>query len=149
MAIKVTLSNPSRVTKRVPVEDVVGEAKFDRAFYQYLGSLVKNKELLQDYTDNKIPLEYRRMLDEMNELYLKMYYPILGADIVVKPGIEELDLYLGSLGITEDYPYSKDTINIPAWLQTTSQTEYRILVDEDDNTFLTDSGGTEVLVAYT
>jgi len=149
MAIKVTLRNPSRVTIRSPKEDVVDEAKFDRTFYQYLGSLVKNKTLLDDYNDNKLPLEYRRFLDEMNTLYMKFNYPELTQDLVVKPGIVELDQYLGELGLTEEYPYSKDTINIPNWLTLTPQEEHRQLVDESDMTYLVDSRDNTRLVYYT
>ena len=121
----------------------------ERIFYQKLGSLVSNKKLDILYAENKLPLEYRRFLDEMNELYLKKNYPILGADIVVKPGIEELDKYLGSLGLTEDYPYSKDTIDIPAWLEIDTVPEYRVLIDTTDDTYLTTNNDTEVLVIYT
>ena len=149
MAIKVTLRNPSRVTIRSPKEDVVDEAKFDRTFYQYLGSLVKAKTLVEDYNNNKLPLEYRRFLDDMNTLYLKKNYPVLGVDLKVKPGIEKLDEYLGSLGLMEDYPYSKDAVNIPAWLQIDSQPEYRVLVDMADNTYLTTNNNTELLAVYT
>ncbi len=149
MAYKVTLGNPSRTTQRKPDSDIDGELKFDRIIYQSLGSLVQNKKLLELYDENKIPLSYRRTLDELNDLYLKTNYPELATNIIVKEGIVSLDSYLGSLGIDVDYPYSKDIKNIPVWLDITFQSEYRILVDESDNTYLTDGGGTEVLVVYT
>ena len=159
MAIKVTLSNASQVTRRTPTVQDVDTIKMSRATYQKLGSLLKNKELIirgidgsitgGTYTDNELIGEYRRILDELNDLYIKRYYPELGKDIVIKDGIVELDEYLGTLGVGIDYPYAKDTLDIPAWLHVDSQTEYRILVDSRDNTYLTTNNGTEVLVVYT
>jgi len=150
MAVKVTLQNPSRITRRSPNSNTTTSTpKFDRAFYQYLGSLVKNKTLLDDYQNEVIPLEYRRLLDEMSDLCTKRNYPLLGADIVIEEGIVALDEYLGTLGIDLTYPYEKDIVNISAWLEINSQTEYRILVDLKDNTYLTTSNGNEILVVYT
>ncbi len=149
MAVKVTLQNPSRITRRSPNSNTTTSTpKFDRAFYQYLGSLVKDKTLLNDYENNAIPLEYRRMLDEMNDLHIKKNYPILGSETIIKDGIIALDEYLGSLGVDLTYPYEKDVVNIPAWLDVIEQAEVRVLVDMSDNTYLTDNNGTEFLVRY-
>ena len=149
MAIKVTLSNASQVTRRTPTVQDADTVEMSRATYQKLGSLLKNKTLLTQYENNELVGEYKRILDELNDLYIKHNYPELGKDIVVKAGIAELDEYLGSLGIGIDYPYAKDALDIPAWLEGSSQTEYRILVDSRDNTYLTTSNGAEVLVVYT
>ena len=46
MAIKVTLSNASQVTRRTPAVQDVDTVKMSRATYQKLGSLLKNKELI-------------------------------------------------------------------------------------------------------
>ncbi len=155
MPYKVTLGNPSKTTRRRPESDPVdgsgtgGTLDMSRLTYQSLGSLVQNKKLLELYNDNRLPLEYRRVLDELNDLYLKNNYGSLGAHIIVEDGIIALDEYLGTLGIGIDYPYSKDAANIDAWIDIASQTEYRILVDSRDNTYLTTNNGTEVLVVYT
>ncbi len=149
MAVKITLSNASQITLREPTLNEDNNIKFSRIFYQYLGSLVKNKTLLDDYDNNKLPLEYRRFLDEMNVLYMKFNYPELTQDLVVKSGIIELDQYLGELGLTEKYPYSKDAIDIPSWLKAEAQEEYRQLVDEADMTYLVDSTDDTRLVYYT
>ncbi len=155
MPYKVTLGNPSRTTRRRPESNPVdgsgtdGTLDMSRLTYQALGSLVQNKKILELYENDRLPLEYRRVLDELNELYLRDNYGILGAGIIVKDGIVALDEYLGTLGLGIDYPYSKDAVNVDAWLEVESQTEYRILVDSRDNTYLTTSNGAEVLVVYT
>jgi len=149
MAIKVTLSNASQVTRRTPTVQPTGMVKMSRATYQKLGSLIKNKTITTQYENNELAGEYKRVLDELNDLYLKYNYPELAKGIAIKDGIVELDEYLGSLGIDTDYPYTKDTLDIPTWLESTDQTEYRILVDNTDNTYLTTNNGAEVLVVYT
>jgi len=153
MAYKITLGNPSRVTRRTPdakEEDggATHKININRSTYQYLGSLVKNKKLLELYNNNQIPNEYRRVLDELNDLFIKVNYPSLGLDIVVEPGIVELDEWLGNLGIIQEYPYNKDSVDIPVWIPSEALTEVRVLIDKSDNTYLTDSSGTEVLVRY-
>ncbi len=147
MPVKVKLSNASRITKRTP--EALSAVGMSRLTYQMLGSRVQCRTLVEDYNNGNLPKEYIRLLDELNDLYLTINYPELAAGIVVREGIAELDSYLGSLGITEDYPYDKDAVNIPAWLSIDTQPEYRHLVDESDKTFLTTNNGTEALVVYT
>ena len=147
MPIKVRLSNAARITKREPT--ATSSINMSRLTYQNLGSLVKNKQLTSLYNAGELPGEYIRVLDELNNLFLKMNYPLLHGGLVIADGIVELDEYLGSLGISEEYPYSKDAIDISPWVTIEAQTEYRILVDESDNTYLTTSNGAEVLVTYT
>ena len=155
MPYKVTLGNPSRTTRRRPESDpkdgsgTGGKLDMSRLTYQALSSLVQNKKLLELYDNNRLPLEYRRVLDELNDLYLRNNYGSSGANIVIKDGIIALDEYLGTLGIGIDYPYSKDATNVDEWIYNSVQTEYRILVDGSDNTYLTTNNGTEVLVIYT
>ncbi len=147
MPINVRLSNAARITKREPTATTA--LNLSRSTYQKLGSLVQNKSLSSAYANGELTPEYVRVLDELNDLYLKTSYPMLYGHLVIEPGIVELDAYLGSLGIDEEYPYSKDAVDIPAWIEADSQTEYRILVDERDNTYLTTNNGSEVLVYYT
>jgi len=146
MAIRVTLGNPSQVTRRTPKETGTDKLNMSRATYQKLGSLVKNKSLVDDYDSGSLPAEYIRVLDELNNLFLKTNYPLLSGDLVIEPGIIELDEYLGTLGIDDNYRYSKDFVNIPAWMESEDPAEMRVLVDNSDNTYLTD--GTDVLVVY-
>ena len=147
--IHVKLTNPSKITKKDTTLDSDSNVVLARSIYQNLGSLIKNTTILDDYNNGRLPQEYKRFLDEMNDLFIKLNYPELGKDIVVKEGIAETDEYLGDLGIIQEYFYSKDTVNIPAWLAIDSQTEYRILVDESDNTHLVDLSDDTVLVYYT
>ena len=149
MAVKIILSNASQVTSREPTLDEDNNVKFSRMFYQHLGSLVKNKTLLDDYNSGKLAPEYVRFLNDMNDLFLKRNYPLLATDIVLEEAVTATDEYLGDLGITQDYHYSKDAVNIPAWIDSYRQSEYRILMDTSDNTYLVDPADGTVLVAYT
>jgi hypothetical protein len=152
MGVKVRLGNTSRVTKLSPesidVASIDQNIKFDRHFYQLLGSLQANKTIVEDYRDNKLSPEYKRLLDELNDLYIETYYPELGVITNVRPEIKALDTYLGSLGVTETYPYSKDTLHIPAWLRADRGADIRVLTDDSDNTYLIDSSDGTVLVQY-
>ena len=158
MAIKVRLSNAARVT-RIQPEVRNGQpdlVEMSRLTYQALGSLIRNKALIERYKDGKIiggtyineelPLEYIRLLDELDLLQRNKYY---GSNHIIRPAIIELDEYLGALGVDIDYPYVKDVVSIAPWVEATDQTPYRVLVDTRDNTYLTTNNGTEVLVVYT
>jgi len=147
--IHVKLTNPSKITKKDTTLDSDSNVVLARSIYQNLGSLIKNTTILDDYNNDRLPQEYKRFLDEMNDLFIKLNYPELGKDIVVKEGIAETDEYLGDLGVIQEYFYSKDAVDIPAWVTTDSQSEYRILVDESDNTHLVDLSDDTVLVYYT
>ncbi len=146
MPIKVTLHNSSKITKRTPNDRDDTGIGISRHTYQKLGSLIQNKELEQAYTDGTLPGEYVRLLDDLNDLYLKVNYPDLYPDLVIKEGIIALDEYLGNLGITQEYSYSKDTVNIPPWLSVDNKSGIRWLSDLSDDTILMD--GTEYLVSY-
>ena len=148
MAIRVTLNNPSRITKRSP--DEAGEGLgVSRMIYQNHGSLIKNKTIAADYDAGKLNGEYKRILDELNALYLVKNYPTLADGITLAPNIEAIDEYLGNLGLTQEYHYAKDTVDIPNWLDGDStRTEMRHLIDLEDGAYLTDSNGTEFLVRY-
>jgi len=87
-----------------------------------------------------------RVLDDLNNLYLKRNYPTKYSDLVTAPYIEELDEYLGSLGISVEYQYSKDAVDISPWITVEGGvTEIRVLVDYTDGTYLT-YGENEILV---
>lgn len=150
MAIKVVLTNSSRVTKRTPEleSDNNLDVRISRSTYQKLGSLIKNQNILEQYNNGELVGEYKRLLDDLNDLHLVKNYPDLAVDVVLSEGIEELDEYLGSLGIDIEYSYDKDTVNIGSWLSLEGRTDTRVLMDFSDNTYLTDSSGTEVLVRY-
>ena len=159
MAIKVTLVNKSQITSNevsVVSDDTLS---LSRAIYQTLGSLVFNKncmtvdELGSKTIDwSKFTGEYKEFVTDMNNLWQHTFYPELAiANGVPMPteAIIKANEYLGSLGVTEEYFYSKDAKTIPLWIDIEKQFEYRVLTDHTDNTYLTDSNGTEVLVYYT
>jgi len=146
MAIKVILQNPSQ--PRVATHDRSGDEHIgmNRVVYQLLGSLVKNRKLEDSYNSDELPGVYRDMLDQFNNMTFNNKG--VGTPLDVKPGFKELDTYLGALGITRDYPYVKDIIDIPPWVNELNQTEYRVLMDFSDNTYLTDTAN-NILVVYT
>ena len=154
MGFKVRLSNPSKTTHKKPIAlhdlQINNESniRFDRSTYQYLGSLVKNKDIVIMYKNGLLPPEYVRTLDELNLLFLKYTNPTTHGNIVIPKGITELDEYLSQLGISEEYPYSKDEVDIPEWLEFEKVPLIRVLVDPDDYTYLVcnDSGTEETLV---
>ncbi len=146
MAVLVRLTNPSQVLNRSPKPNVAGSIHMSRDIYQKLGSLVKNKTLVAQYDSGSLTNEYSRVLDELNNLFLKMNYPKLHGNLVIADGIVELDEYLGSLGIDDNYRYSKDFVNIPQWMESEDPAEMRVLFDFSDDTYLVD--GDEVLVIY-
>jgi len=122
------------------------ELLLDRLIYRKIGSLTDNRSIVT-------PLEkdgdFHRWLLDMNNLHNHKYYPMLTVDEPIPtPDLTALDEYLGTLGQTELYPFDEDTYKVDSWLEQLPQQEYRILVDESDNTYLTDSAGAEVLVYY-
>jgi len=153
MAIKVRLTNKSQGTK--PGVDSFTGSKLDdnilldRNIYQRLSSLTKNKNILAEYNAGTLPPAYVEFLDRMDTLLIALNSnepntQIADSDILI------INAYLGSLGETEQYAYSKDWVQVKDWIAIgIPQTEYRVLVDESDNTYLTDSNGTEVLIEYT
>ena len=141
MAIKVTLRNPSQITSKI-VPSATDKLILNRSIYQRLRSLINNQTILDDYNNGRLPGEFVRLLDRMDT--------ISDDTIISDPEILLLDEYLGSLGVTVEYFYSKDTVDIPQWIADFgTQTEYRILVDESDNTYLTTNSGSEILITYT
>lgn len=150
MAVRVVLTNASRVTRRTPHEesDEDLDIRISRNTYQRLGSLIQNKLVQSMYENGNLPGEFVRLLEELNDLYLVKNYPELATDIELAPGIEELDEYLGSLGIDIEYHYDKDAVNIDQWLSIEEVSDVRVLMDPVDGTYLSDSDGAEILVRY-
>ena len=121
------------------------ELLLDRLIYRKIGSLTDNKTIS---TPSSSDSDFHRWLLDMNNLHNKKYYPLLSADgPTPTPDLIALDEYLGSLGQTEAYPFLNDTYNVESWIDTEGQADMRVLMDADDNTYLTD--GDEVLVVYT
>jgi len=154
--IKVILQNRSEATVK---QDNLsgGDLLLSRATYQTLGSLIGNREIATRNQDGsytihyeKLTEEYTTFLEDMNNLWIHTYYPDLAIlNNIPEPtdAVKVADEYLGDLGIIRNYSYSKDTVNIGSWLDVESQASMRVLMDESDNTYLTDVD--EVLVVYT
>lgn len=136
MAVIVVLSNKSTITKSL-VEGDTDQIILSRAVYQTLGSLVKNKNISSDYASGKLSSEFTELMDSLNVLF---------ESGTAEDSIIALDEYLGNLGVTVDYHYSKDQVNIPAWVSVDSQSVVRNLVDQDGN-YIKD--GEDFLVSLT
>ena len=92
--------------------------RMSRIIYQNLGSLVKNRSITREDDYNNEFQKIMNILDDSN----------------LEPGsvIDSVDTYLGSLGVSEDYPYAKDINDIPAWIDVLGVTEIRNLVAVDE-----------------
>lgn len=112
MSLKITLKNKSQETEELGKEKS-NVLTFSRSIYQRLRSLAANKHILIDYQTDLLPKEFEDFCDKLN---------------TDDPDIHKADEYLGSLGITEDYYYSKDRINIEPWLTHTAQDSQRNIV---------------------
>lgn len=159
MAITVRLTNKSQVTRPEASEASDGTILFSRAIYQILGSLIGNREMVT--TDEvtkvktihweKLPREYAEFADDMNNLWQHTFYPelaVLNEVPLPSDSIVKANEYLGDLGMVDEYRYAKDFVDIPAWVGIVSRDEYRILMDESDNTYLVDTTDNTVLVSY-
>ncbi len=105
--MKVSLRNPSRVTSGITTHNTSDNKVYlDRSIYQRLGSLLKNKTILDDYNNGRLPKEFVKFLDIMNEIN----------EGTAETEVIALDELLGSFGENIDYSYSKDFMNIANWL---------------------------------
>ncbi len=120
MSVKITLTNSSRITRPTLVK-TDSKLLFLRQFYQRLSSLVANKTIAYDYANNKLPQAYKDFLDDLNKV----------SNGTASDEIIELDLYLGSLGITNEYPYLKDTVDIPPWFEVGAGAPIRYMTNDN------------------
>lgn len=119
---RITLTNKSQVTRKTVSQGTGDKLLLSRGVYQYLGSLKNCKNIVYDYDNGNIPGEIKEFIDRMSEIY----------DGTASSDIVAIDEYLGSLGETEHYPYSKDATNIPAWVGIGDRVQTRYLVDGDN-----------------
>ena len=117
---------------------------FLKGIYERLGSLTDNKSITTPTSSSSI---FEEWLLDMNDLWNSKYYPGLYIGDIPSNDLITFDAYLGTLGLTDEYPFTDSTYNLKEWLSTETEPEYRILTDKSDNTYLTD--GTDVLVVYT
>ncbi len=121
MAVKVVLTNRSQETNSLTSSGQDGKIRVNRIVYQGLRSLAKNKTILEDYDNNKIP-------KELMELYDKFTTLTNGGTVDIET--QALDEYLGSLGVDQTYEYVKDIIDIDAWMDVGAQALFRNVVDD-------------------
>jgi hypothetical protein len=127
MAVRVVLTNKaqpeeglSKLKSNVSIDETV---LMSREVYQYLRSLAKNKVLVDTETSGKLPVELVDLFDE----FTKIQY---GEE--VSAAVKKMDEYLGHLGLTEDYYYTKDIIDIDPWIHYTEQEPIRNVVYDDN-----------------
>ena len=146
MAVKVTLTNKSQIV--TPTSSGSGnKLHMARSIYQQLGSLVKNKAIVESYNNGILPAEYKELLDKFNEIdQLRRSGSVLPDDLLPYALTDE---YLGDLGVIQEYPYLKDVIELKNWLSGEGLDVYRILVEEEDDLTNILMDGEEMLVSYT
>jgi len=131
------------------VDVVNGELQMSRAVYQLIGSLVKNRHILDDYEGAALDVTYVNFLDRMAVLFDYNKLNPLGIDTPIPDQeIVDIDEYLGDLGILQEYKYGKDRIDVAAWVDMETPTSIRVLVDSDDEVYLIDTSDNTVLVRY-
>lgn len=134
--------NSGKAEQELKVDD--NELMLDRLIYRRIGSLTDNKTL---FTPADNDTEFNRWLLDMNNLHNKKNYPLLAADLPEPtPDLIALDEYLGMLGVEEEYPFDSDTYYVESWIEGGVVSPERAIMDMSDNTYLTDSNGTEVLI---
>ncbi len=154
--VRARLTNKSQPTVReASLPDGISldkEVLFSRTIYQMIGSLVKNKRIIDDYDNGRLSQEYVDFLDLMDDIMFNKAFPKLPQrDVDIAHTLA--DEYLGDLGLVQEYHYSKDTVNIPDWLEVSSRPEVRVLMETDSNgdfkEYLIDPVDDTVLVYYT
>jgi hypothetical protein len=122
------------------------QLSLDRLVYRKLGSLTDNKVITRPESADT---DFHRFLLDMNNLHKYKYYKDIVSDYKLPtPDIIALDEYLGTLGVTENYPFISDRQDIPAWFDYEEPHEVRVLFDNSDNTYLVDTSDNTVLASY-
>ena len=141
MAVKVVLTNKSQQTHALTTPSTASDndVQMGRTVYQYLRSLVRNKGILDDYNNDRLPREFKNFLDSLDK---KMQ----GEE--VSDALNNLDEYLGSLGIESIYSFSKDMVNVEAWLDCMGQDNIRNVVTDESENVVVDVAGTTYNVIH-
>jgi len=131
MSVKIILTNKAQQVGEVTSGNV-DTLYLNRLVYQELRSLAKNKNIIDRVNTKSMPNELMTLFGNFDK--------ILNNE-EVDESIKNLDEYLGSLGVTTEYMYTKDIINIPNWVEVEQQDPYR-------NVIHANSAGTEYNVIY-
>jgi len=111
------------------------ELGVERAIYRQLSSLTDNKVIVDPTGPDT---EYDRFLLHMNEIQ---------KGIQVSAFVDQFDEYLGTLGVTNDYPFPDDTYWIDSWIDIPKQEQFRNVVDNNSNV-IADVNGTVYNVTH-
>jgi len=132
MSITVVLTNKSQQTGDLSTQNGPQSLVLSRTVYQQFRSLAQNKIILDRYNAGDLPPEFVKVLDAFNDIQN-------GKE--VEGSMELLDEYLGGLGDTVQYPYSKDMIDIPPWIEVFAPSDFRNVISHT-----TDISGNETNV---
>ena len=144
MGIKVVLTNKSQQTRELTNNSTIlgNDIHMSRFVYQYFRSLAKGKTISYDYQNRLIPKEMVSVLDKLSDLH---------EGIEVEDNIHKLDEYLGSLGVDEEYFFSKDVIQIEDWSKYIDQNPTRNVLDDlnsIEQNVIANIDGTDYNVSY-
>ena len=128
-----------------PTQDALspGEARgdssdfgLDRVIYKKLSSLTDNKSLTAPTGPDT---EYDRFLIEMEKIH---------SGLEVTEAMTLLDNYLGTLGVTEEYPFSDDTYSSSEWISLGEQEAYRNVVSTATDNIIVDVLGVDYNIIH-
>jgi hypothetical protein len=132
MAVRVVLTNksqPEEGLSKFKTQPSIDETiLMSREVYQYLRSRAKGKTL----SLSNVPTELALLFDEFTKIQ---------RGLPVSAEIRKLDEYLGTLGLTEEYYYVKDIIDIDQWLDVKAQDPIRNVASDGLNVIYTDKLG--------
>ena len=97
------------------------ELGIERAVYRKLSSLTDNKVIQNPQGPDS---EYERFLLHMNDIE---------DNIPVSESMDKFDEYLGTLGVTDEYPFLDDVYGVEPWIDVPTQDETRNVVDKETN----------------
>lgn len=136
MAVRIVLTNKSQPTLGLVEASTTShnDVQMNRLVYQQLRSLAKNKTISSDYDNGLLPKAFINLVEEFEKKH---------QGESVDDSINKLDEYLGSLGLTEEYPFSKDRVNIAQWATSGGGSSTRNVIsaaDSGDNVIITVDG---------
>ncbi len=126
----ITYENQQRSDKSVQ-KGVFGEEGEDRVLmprfiYSKLGNFTNQKTITLQDMETEID-EYRFFMMEMERL--NNILESKGTIPSTLDNIVALDVYLGKLGMEAFYPFEDDVYGAPVWLDITTPSEYRNVID--------------------
>ena len=103
-----------------------GELGIERDIYRKLSSRTDNRTLMVPEDNDS---EWHRFLLTMNDI---------NDGIAVSPEADMFDEYLGTLGLTDEYPFPDDKYISEQWIELGAQPPFRQVVDKRRTVVYTD-----------